>query len=512
MAVLLLVVALIAIALTWTVVTIVQNRATVRKLKKLLPNFAGVPSIPLLGSAHHFKDPTPEGIFATFTGFHARFGRNLITEGLFNHPSMQISDPRVIEQVMQARTIEKTIIYDFMVPWLGNGLVVSTGSRWAQRRKVITPTFHFKILEDFLVIMNHQTDVLVEKLRARAGRGDFDIYEHVTYCALDIISESAMGVKLNTQLQPHSEYVMAVKEISDIILKRLFSFLREYKWAFKFTKAHRSQEELLKVVHGFAHRVISERKKQLQDERERRAAQAKLDEEDVYGKRRMTLLDLLLNVTIDGKPLSDTDIREEVDTFMFAGHDTTTSCISFAAYHLARDATVQQRVYDEILAIVGPDAATQELTYGTLQELKYLDMVIKETLRINPSVPIIGRRSAGDMLIDGVSIPKGMDFGILIYALHNDPDLYPDPARFDPERFSEEASAKRPPYSYIPFSVGSRNCIGQRYAMLEIKTMLVKLVANYRLLPCADSNRLRIKTDMTLKPVNGAFVKIVPRA
>uniref|UniRef100_A0A182MIU5 Uncharacterized protein n=1 Tax=Anopheles culicifacies TaxID=139723 RepID=A0A182MIU5_9DIPT len=503
---------LFGIAITWMFATIIRNRATVSRLAKKLPIFTIVPSVPVLGSAYHFKDPTPEGIFATFTGFHKRYGRNLITQGLFNHPSLQICDPKVIEQVMQARTIEKTIIYDFMMPWLGTGLVVSTGSKWAQRRKIITPTFHFKILEDFLVIMNHQTDVLVEKLSKSANGKDFDIYEHVTYCALDIISESAMGVKLNTQLQPNSEYVMAVKEISNIILKRLFSFLREYKWAFQFTKAHDRQKELLKVVHGFAYRVISERKKQLQDEREKQKAQEKLEEEDVYGKRRMTLLDLLLNVSIDGAPLSDSEIREEVDTFMFAGHDTTTSCISFAAYYLSRDATVQQRAYDEIQAIVGPDAKSQELTYGTLQELKYLEMVIKETLRMNPSVPIIGRRSAGDMVIDGVNIPKGMDFGILIYALHNDAELYPEPSRFDPERFSEEASAKRQPYSYIPFSVGSRNCIGQRYAMLEVKTMLVKLLANYRFLPCDASNELRIKTDMTLKPVNGTFVKIVPSA
>ncbi|XP_035899972.1 probable cytochrome P450 4d14 [Anopheles stephensi] len=506
-----LLVTLACIGLLWMVLTIIRNRATVAKLDKQLANFGVVPSVLVLGSAYHFKDPTPEGIFATFTGFHRKYGRNLITQSLFNFPSIQICDPKVIEQVMQARTIEKTIIYDFMMPWLGSGLVVSTGAKWAQRRKIITPTFHFKILEDFLVIMNHQTDVLIEKLRQNTNGKDFDLYEHVTYCALDIISESAMGVKLNTQIQPNSEYVKAVKEVSDIILKRLFSFLREYKWAFQFTKAHRRQAELLKVVHGFAHRVISERKKQLQDVRERQRAQEKLEEDDIYGKRRMTLLDLLLNVEIDGKPLTDSDIREEVDTFMFAGHDTTTSCISFALYYLSRDAAVQQRVYDEIQAIVGPDAKTQELTYGTLQELKYLDMVIKETLRINPSVPIIGRRSAGDMLIDGVTIPKGMDFGIIIYALQNDPELYPDPARFDPERFSEEASAKRPPYSYIPFSVGSRNCIGQRYAMLEVKTMLVKLLANYRFLPCDESNRLRIKTDMTLKPVNGTFVKIVPR-
>ncbi|XP_053671571.1 probable cytochrome P450 4d14 [Anopheles nili] len=502
---------LLGIAISWMVVTIVRNRAAAAKLRNLLPNFTCIPSVPVLGSAYHFKDPTPEGIFKTFSNFHRLYGRNLITEGLFNQPSLQICDPKVIEQVMQARTIEKTIIYDFMVPWLGTGLVISTGSKWAQRRKIITPTFHFKILEDFLVVMNHHADVLMRKLEKHAGGGDFDVYENVTYCALDIISESAMGVKLNTQHQPHSEYVQAVKEISDIIFKRLFSLLREYKWTFQFTKAHRRQEELVKVVHGFAHQVISERKKQLQDEREQQRTQEQLQENDVYEKRRMTLLDLLLNVTIDDKPLSDSDIREEVDTFMFAGHDTTTSCISFAAYYLSQDPVIQERVYDEIQAIVGPDAKSQELTYGTLQELKYLEMVVKETLRINPSVPIMGRRSAGDMIIDGVTIPKGIDFGIFIYALHNDPVLYPEPERFDPERFSEDASAQRQPYSYIPFSAGSRNCIGQRYAMLEIKAILVKLVANFRLLPCEKANQLRIKTDMTLKPVNGAFVKVVRR-
>uniref|UniRef100_A0A182G0C4 Uncharacterized protein n=1 Tax=Anopheles albimanus TaxID=7167 RepID=A0A182G0C4_ANOAL len=398
-----------------------------------------------------------------------------------------------------------------MVPWLGSGLVVSTGAKWAQRHKVITPTFHFKILEDFLVIMNHQTDVLIEKLAAHVDGSDFDIYEHVTYCALDIISESAMGVKLNTQRNPHAEYVEAVKGLSAITFKRMYSLAREYKWVFRLQKASRRQDKLVKVVHEFAHRVISERKKQLQDERERQQTKQKLEETDVYGKRRMTLLDLLLNVTIDGKPLSDANIREEEDTFMAAGHDTTASCISFACYHLSRNPVIQQKVYEEIQQIIGPDATRIELTNSLLQDLRYLDLVIKETLRMNPSVPIFGRRSAGDMTIDGVPVPKGMEFGILIYALHNDPELYPEPERFDPERFSEEAQAARPPYSYIPFSVGARNCIGQRYAMLEIKTILVKVLANYKLLPCEDNNRALLQADITLKPTHGVFVKIVNR-
>ncbi|XP_050089167.1 cytochrome P450 4d2-like [Anopheles aquasalis] len=508
---LLLLVTLIVVAGSWVLVTVLRNRSTVARFQKLFPKFVCVPSVPILGSAYLFKDATPAGIFRTITGWHQVYGRNLIRQGLFNKPSVQICNPAVIEQVLQAKTIEKTIAYDFMKPWLGSGLVVSTGAKWAERRKVITPTFHFKILEDFLVIMNHQTDVLIEKLGAQVGGPDFDIYEHVTYCALDIISESAMGVKLNTQHNPHTEYVKAVKELSAITFKRLFSLAREYKWVFRLQEASRRQDKLMKVMHEFAQQVISERKKQLEDERERQRANQKLEETDVYGKRRMTLLDLLLNVTIDGKPLSNIDIREEVDTFMAAGHDTTTSCISFACYHLSRNPAIQQKVYEEIQKIIGPDAGRIELTNSTLQDLRYLDQVIKETLRMNPSVPIIGRRSAGDMTIDGVPVPKGMEFGVLIYALHNDPELYPEPERFDPERFSDEAQAARPPYSYIPFSVGARNCIGQRYAMLEIKTMLVKVLANYKLLPCEDNNRAFLQADITLKPVNGAFVKVVNR-
>ncbi|XP_049535222.1 probable cytochrome P450 4d14 [Anopheles darlingi] len=508
---LLLLLTLIVVAGSRVLVKVMRNRATVARLQKLFPKFMCVPAIPVLGSAYLFKDPTRAGIFKTFVRFCKVYGRNLITQGLFNDPSLQISDPAVIEQVMLAKTIEKSTSYEFLMPWVGSGLITSIGAKWDQRRKVITPAFHFKMLEDFLVIMNHQADVLIKKLTAHVGGPDFDICDHVTYCALDIISESAMGVKLNTQHNPHTEYVEAVQELSDIMFKRMFSLARDYKWVFRLQKASRRQNVLMKVVHDFAQLVINERKKQLQNERERLLTNQELEETDVDGKRRMTLLDLLLNVTIDGKPLSDTDIREEVDTFMFAGYETTNLGISNACYHLSRNPAIQQKVYEEIQEIVGPDAARIELTNSTLQDLRYLDLVIKETLRITPSVPIIGRRSAGDMTIDGVPVPKGMEFVILIYALHNDPEFYPEPERFDPERFSEEAQAARPPYSYIPFSVGARNCIGQRYAMLEIKTVLVKVLANYRLLPCEDKNRSLPQSTIRPQIFYDSSVKIVNR-
>ncbi|XP_062542154.1 LOW QUALITY PROTEIN: cytochrome P450 4d1-like [Armigeres subalbatus] len=508
---LLMLISLVAATLIWMLSTVVKNLLVVRELQRKLPTFKTIPAVPVLGSTLLFKnDRGPSDIFATFTNFHRQYGNDIIAQTLFNAPALQITSAKVVEQVLHARTIKKSIIYEFMRPWLKEGLVTSLGKKWAQRRRIITPAFHFKILEEFLGIFKERSEVFVDKLKDQVNKGDFNIYEHVTLCTLDIISESAMGVKLNAQDDPNSSYVQAVKEMSDIIFRRLFSALRDYKIFFLMSQAAQRQREALKVLHKFTDSVILQRKAQLDDEKSKQVTQQKMEETDIYGKRKMTLLELLLNVSVEGHALTNSDIREEVDTFMFAGHDTTTSCISFSAYHIAESRN-SAKLYDEMVQIIGADFKNAELTYSALQELKYLEMTIKEVLRDPPVVPIIGRKSAGDMTIDGQLVPAGVDIAVMIYAMHRNPDVFPEPDKFDPERFNEENNAKRHAYSYIPFSAGARNCVGQKYALLEIKATLVKLLGHYRLLACDSENEVKIKSDMTLRPVNGTFLKIVAR-
>lgn len=502
---------LLLVIVTWLATTLARNYTTTRKLQRKLPNFKVLPNVPFLGSIYLFEGTEPPEIFATSSGFHRRFGNDLIAQGFLNRPSLQITSPEVVEQVINTKTIRKSMIYDFMKPWINEGLLTSLGKKWAQRRKIITPAFHFKILEEFLSTFNQQSDALVDKLREQVGKGDFNIYKYITLCTLDVISETAMGVKINAQDNPDSPYVKAVKEMSDLILRRLFSALREFPLLFPFLKMAKQQKALLDILHSFTDSVIVTRKAQLEDEASQKLTQQKLEESDIYGKRKLTLLDLLLNVSVNGHPLSNADIREEVDTFMAAGHDTTTSALSFGAYHIARNPSVQQKLYDEMVQVLGPDFKNTQLTYSNLQELKYLDMTLKEILRIHPSVPIIGRMSTSDMIINGETIPTGTEVIIFIYAMHNNPEVFPEPDRFDPDRFNEEATSKRHPYAYIPFSAGLRNCVGQKYALLEAKTILVKLLGSYRLLPCDPDNTVRIKSDITLRPVNGTFVKIAER-
>nr|CAD7416098.1 unnamed protein product [Timema poppensis] len=205
-------------------------------------------------------------------------------------------------------------------------------------------------------------------------------------------------------------------------------------------------------------------------------------------KKRRAFLDMLLEAAQDGEIMSDSDIREEVNTFMFEGHDTTASAISFSLTTLALHQDIQDKVVKELDSILGD--SDRDANYRDIQEMKYLEMVIKEILRLFPSVPAFVRNLQEDVELDGYTLPKGANITIGAFALHRDPEYFPDPEKFDPERFSPENSQGRHPYQYVPFSAGSRNCIGQRFAMLEMKSTVSKVLRTFKLLPGSSTNTI----------------------
>ncbi|XP_062562700.1 cytochrome P450 4C1-like isoform X2 [Armigeres subalbatus] len=448
-------------------------------------------------------------IFETGIRLIKQHGPNLFLWGLLNQNILILGDTKQVEKVLLAKQTQKSVLYSFLNSWLRTGLLLASGEKWFQRRRIITPTFHFKILEQFVSVFNREADTMVNLMRKHAGGKEFDVYSYVTLMALDSVCETSMGTTVNAQNDPDNRYVQNVKRMSVLFLMQVVSPLGAHPKVYSVVHPNAyEQRSLVQELHEFTDNVIVNRRRQLESE-------PKLDinqnEEGLYTKEKMTFLDLLLNVTVDGKPLSDVDIREEVDTFMFEGHDTTTSGISFTIYQLALNPHVQDKIYDEIVAILGKNPKSVELTYQSLQEFKYLEMAIKEALRLFPSVPFIGRNLVEALELDGITLPVGQDILIPIYMIHRNPKVYPDPERFDPERFSDSAESKRGPYDYIPFSAGSRNCIGQRFAMLEMKTALIKLIGSYRVLPGESMKELRIKTDLVLRPNAGVPIRLVER-
>ncbi|XP_040163145.1 cytochrome P450 4C1-like [Anopheles arabiensis] len=503
-----LLVAIVVVYLSYVLFKYHQKR---QQLLEIAKYFKGPRADYFLGCFYLFRNKSVAEIFDLLNDLHRKYGHDVTMIGAFNDLVLDISSTQNVEKVLLAKTTKKSFPYEFLEPWLGTGLLLSFGEKWFQRRRIITPAFHFKILDQFMDVFNHEADVLVSKLEKRVNQGEFDIYDYITLYALDSICATSMGVQINAQEDPNNEYARGVKQMSEFIFRRVFSVLRQFPALFFLYPFAREQGRVIKKLHDFTNSVINTRRSQLQAEQAVGKVEFNADEDELYSKRRDTFLDQLLKVTIDGKPLSTADIREEVDTFMFEGHDTTTSGISFTILQLAKHQEIQQKLYEEIDGMLGAEAKTTVLTSTLLQDMKYLDLVVKESLRLVPPVPFIGRKLLEDMEMNGTTIPAGTTISLNIFNVHRNPKVFPEPEKFIPERFSDANEIKRGPYDYIPFSAGFRNCIGQKYALLEMKVTLVKLLASYRILPGESIDQVRYKTDLVLRPTGGIPVKLVKR-
>ncbi|KAM8719607.1 hypothetical protein ACLKA7_005787 [Drosophila subpalustris] len=463
-----------------------------RKFKHLIEvtrDIASPPTLPLLGHAHHFVGKEPHEMVEQIVRFMTEYAKDQQTIKIWLGPelNMLMANPKDVEVVLGTlRFNDKAGEYKALEPWLKEGLLVSRGRKWHKRRKIITPAFHFKILDQFVEIFENDSRILLENLekeRRIQGQTGFNLYDWINLCTMDTICETAMGVSINAQTNVDSEYVRAVKTISMVLHKRMFNIFYRFELTYMLTPLAQAERRALNVLHNFTEKIIVQRREELlrATSNEGQKEQTSDVDNDVGAKRKMAFLDILLQSNIDDKPLTNLDIREEVDTFMFEGHDTTSSAIMFFFYNIATHPECQRKCLAEIIAVLGRDRETP-VTYELLNQLHYVDLCIKETLRMFPSVPLLGRKVVEECEINGKIIPAGTNIGISPLYLGRREDLFSDPNSFKPERFDVVTSAEKlNPYAYIPFSAGPRNCIGQKFAMLEIKAIVANVLRHYEI-------------------------------
>ncbi|XP_075157501.1 cytochrome P450 4d2-like [Haematobia irritans] len=487
-----------------------------------MQNIPGPLDLPIFGSLWLLLSCKPDDLLKLANFTCKKYGRVAKT-WIFHVNGVFVSDPQYIQTILSHPTeLKKNRMYSLLIEWLGEGLLTSHGPKWLSRRRAITPAFHIQILENFIQIFDQQAGILVNKLNKHAVAKETTLDEilksetkyvtnvehYVALAALDIICETAMGVKINAQTDENCEYVRNLIEMQQIFLERFVKLHYRIDIVFKLfnSKMYKRYEHVMASLHGFTENIIKERRKEMlnngQSENKGEFYDRNTTEEEeegfMYGgkKTRMALLDILLSSTIHQQPLTDHDIREEVDTFMFGGHDTTKSGIGFTLYLLSRYPEVQEKLFEELNEILGPDV-TAPLTYMKLMELKYMDKVIKESLRMYPPAPFIGRQLVHDIHVDNQCIPGGTSILLGIMTMQNDPEYFTDPHKFIPER--QEAQQKN--FVFLPFSAGPRNCLGQRFAMLEMKAVLTRIIQNYELLPLGEDVKPTI--SIALKSKNG---------
>ncbi|XP_030803655.1 cytochrome P450 4V2 [Camarhynchus parvulus] len=501
------------IALLVTIVTVCSLPSLMEYCRQwwMLKSIPGVsPCYPVLGNAL-LLERKGEDFFKQIEFYSEQFRSwPLFKLWIGPVPVMFLNHPDCVEVILNnSKHIEKSYLYKFLHPWLGTGLLTSTGDKWRSRRKMITPTFHFAILSDFLEVMNEQGNILVKKLQKHVDKEPFDVFMDITLCALDIICETAMGRNVGAQKNKDSDYVSAIYRMSDLIQRRQMSPWLWPDFLYVLFKEGREHKRKLNILHNFTDTVIVEKAEELKNTQQNKHDNDGNSEES-GSKKRKAFLDMLLNATDDeGKKLSYRDIREEVDTFMFEGHDTTAAAMNWVLYLLGHNPEVQKKVHRELDEVF--DNTERSVTMEDLKNLRYLECVVKEALRLYPSVPMFARTLREDCCIRGYQIPRGATVLILTYVLHRDPEVFPDPQEFRPERFFPENSKGRHPYAYVPFSAGPRNCIGQRFAQMEEKTLLALILRRFWVESCQMPEELGLCGELILRPNKGIWIKLKSR-
>ncbi|KAE8746536.1 Cytochrome P450 CYP4 [Frankliniella occidentalis] len=489
----------------------------VRRTSKLA-HLAG-PSypLPLLG---HLKDMF--GPRATFldrcNAFLQRWGPEPVKFWVGETPSVSLTRPEDLEPLLssQREVFKPDQMYKAVSGFFGDGLITLNGDQWFAHRRALTPAFHFKVLERYAGIFTRRAAALAEQLSSEVPAGQsFNIVRPLGAFVIGSIMETAFGIDAATDESHRSDtmdrLVRATEDAFFIVMHRIFHPWLLIDFVFKLTPHGRVARDHEDIICDMTRRVIAAKKAQLKQG----AKDAAADQDDVKGavddddgvRKKFTFLDMALGDK--SLVLSDKEIIEEVRT-LIAVQQTTASTLSFIAVMLALNPEVQERARAEVREV---DAVEGLLPLDRLKRLKYVERVIKETLRLFPVTAAFGRKLKSEVKLPTQTIPAGVVINMFVYRTHRDPRHWPEPERFDPDRFLPEQCAGRHPYAYVPFSAGPRNCIGQRYAMLQMLAVVSAWLARFRLLPgdgCESREALRVNMDIFLCIEGGANVRLEP--
>ena len=320
-----------------------------------------------------------------------------------------------------------------------------------------------------------------------------DMLDWFSKLTLEVILSTAFGVDAGIQLGEDTEILEKAKALFQTpILVRQLARLPFGKSFLKLMSSLSGNKPL--YFQGVAKEIIKSRRQQ-----------------GLTGRKDLLHLMMVANeeTTVEGvSKLSDEEIIAQAIVFLLAGYETSSNTLSFTLYYLALNQDVQEKLRAEIKEAVESNSKRKPL-YELAQNMEYLDCVIKESQRLYPPGAFPTRQCAEDYDLNGIHIPAGTEVVIPIYALHHDPDAWQDPEKFDPERFRGPAKDAIHPFQFLPFGAGPRNCIGMRFALMEIKVALARILIKFKFVASPETQvPLKIHAGITLSAKDGVLVRV----
>ncbi len=388
---------------------------------------------------------------------------------------INISNPAYIEHVLTTGDIYlKSNENKELRFLLGNGLLTSEGSFWLKQRRLIQPLFHKQRLMGFVQKIEETCETLIKEWD-RSGNEVKDIHSEMTRLTLGIVSKTLLSTDASADFKKVSH---ALEVLMKGLAGRTVSILRLPYWV---------------PLPGNI-RAVTNRK--LLDETIHQIINARRTDTGQYDD----LLTMLMEVedADTRERMTDVQLRDEVLTIFLAGHETTANGMAFVLYHLARHPEVRERVAQEVKTVFngGP------LNYEGLMKLDYATRVIKESMRLFPPAWIMARVALKDEVMDGYQIKKGDTMVMSPYAVHHLARLWPDPEKFDPDRFLPERLKLMHKYAYFPFGGGARLCIGNNFAMMEMQIILAMIAPRFKF-AIPENFKLELEPLVTLRPKGG---------
>lgn len=464
------------------------------KLTSSLPNWT---YMPLLGNAYKFLGDSELCLTRVMQATKlAKDGRFRMWMG----PQFLVltSNTKDIKTITN-KFIEKPLYYSFARIWLGDGLVTAPGEIWKKNIKYLSGTFTGSIVDGFLDVFNTQSQKLMNQLKREVDEPPFDaLHKYFAYSTLETICQTALGVTNISGNIVTTEYYRAFSEALNLLISRGFNLLYYSETIYKLTPEYRKLKKNIDILHNVSNLVISRKRKEWNEKRKNGF------EDNKESKTKMkTFLDVLLALSETEMSLTDEQIRAEVDTIMVGGQETNATALSFILLLLGSHPKAQEKLFQEINSIFGN--SDRPVEKEDLSKMQYCEAVIYETLRLYPPIPAVMRHVDRDLEMENYTLPKGTMAVISIWGTGRSKRLWGDSAEeFYPERWiNNEVPAAA---AFTPFSYGRRACIGKKYAMTSLKTILSWCIRELEFK--SDIRNLRLKCDIALRAIRGHLIEV----